>query len=555
MRSKVGHALREAFANTGGGEAGLLAASTDALAECAHQHLTADELARVEDGLVREVQEIRGRVTRDPLGLVLTPTAVARGLVDLVERVFPGTIEATDTVLDPAAGTGRLLDAWGERSPAERFGWDLDQVTLTTAHTLSTLRGRCDRRGGLRLAEVDGLSAPRPEDAGKLTVLANPPFVAAFSRRSQAAEMDEEQLRHVAKGWTSGRLNSAVAFVARVVRDLLHPGEVAGFVLPDAILSAPQYGATRKAWLAFVDEFHVGRLDENAFPRHGLRSVLVVCRRRAMSAFDSVEEPHVESISFSMMDDDGWRSAGSLPISAVRASECSTIPWPSAVSDLAFQLLAAGHRLDAHFSLSDGVNPGKAVARAALLADTPSTLQKPRPVVEGRNVSPGSVEQHSRWIETEPSRLLTEWRRTGTSLRAEGLFDGPRCYSRQTSDRLVFAYVDNDTMALNSVHVTKWLGGGGDAQLELKRLSAVLNCELMTEVYQALFAEDRRLFPQVKIRNLRALPLPWPAPQDVNEAADRWAEAPSEARLRHVNTLVGRWLEAVTVCEGATESR
>lgn len=553
MRSKIGESLREAFEQTSGGESGLLRAATEALAACAHENLGPEELARIEDALIREVQEIRGRVTRDPLGLVLTPTAVARGLVDLIGRVFPGTLDATETVLDPAAGTGRLLDAWGERSSANRYGWDLDQVTLTTAHTLSTLRGRSDRQGALRLSEVDGLVEPRPADVGTLTVLANPPFVAAFSRRSQAAEMNEEHLRQVAKGWTSGRLNSAVAFVARVVRDLLHPGEVAGFVLPDAVLSAPQYGETRRAWLAFVDEFHVGRLDEDAFPRHGLRSVLVVCRRRAMSAFDSVEVPHVRTIGFSMMDEDGWRAAGSLPISAVEASECSTIPWPSVVSDLAFALLAAGHRIDDHFTVSDGVNPGKAVARAALLADTPSILSKPCPVVEGRNIVPGAVEHSSRWLETDPVKLLPEWRRTGTSLRAEGLFTEPRCYSRQTSDRLVFAYVDDGTMALNSVHVTRWAGRKEDAPIELKRLSAILNCELLTELYQALFAEDRRLFPQVKIRNLRAIPLPWPAPQNVIEAADRWVEAPSEARLRHVNTLVGRWLEAVA--EDLTESK
>ncbi|MFT6396918.1 MAG: putative RNA methylase [Bradymonadia bacterium] len=553
MKTKVGNALRESFASTAGGEAGLLEAASEALAECAHQNLATSELARLEDALIREVQEIRGRITRDPLGLVLTPTAVASGLVDLIERVFPGTQLATDTVLDPAAGTGRLLDAWGERSTAERYGWDLDQVPLTTAHTLSTLRGRANRSGGLHLSEVDGLAEPRPSNAGRLTVLANPPFVAAFSRRSQAAEMDDEQLRHVAQGWTSGRLNTAVAFVARVVRDLLHPGEVAGFVLPDAILSASQYGATRRAWLAFVDVFHVGRLDESAFPRHGLRSVLVVCRRRAMSAFDSVVEPHVQSIAFSMMDEDGWRAAGSLPISAVEASECSTIPWPSAVSELAFKLLAAGHRLDRRFTVSDGVNPGTAVARAALVSDTPSTLQKARPVLEGRNIGPGTAAPNTKWIETEPSKLLPEWRRAGTSLRAPGLFDGPRCYSRQTSDRLVFAYVDDQTMALNSVHVTKWAGNEGEAQTALNRLTAILNCELVTEVYQALFAEDRRLFPQVKIRNLRALPLPWPAPPNVNEAADRWVENPSVPRLRHVNTMVGRWLEAVA--ESATESK
>ena len=544
MTADIATKLRVAFGRTGGGEEGLLQAATEALASCAHENLTARQLARLEDELVLAIQAIRGRESRDPLGLVLTPTAVAESLVDLVETVFPGTLAGTAVALDPAAGTGRLLDAWGQRSNATRLGWDVDHVVLTLGTALSRLRGRADRLASLQLSESDGLGTPRPSSDGPLTVLSNPPFVAAFSRRSQAASLDIKELTSLARGWSSGRVNTAVAFIARVVRDLLLPGEVAGFVLPDAILSAPQYAPTRAAWLGLVDRLHVGRLDESVFPRHGVRTVLVVCRRREMSAFDVVDEPHVDSVTFSFRSEEGWRDAGELPVEAIRSSDALVIPWPARASKLAFALRHHGHRLDTHFSVSDGVNPGKAVARAALVSERPRSLNAPRPLVEGRNVHVGYVERSDRWIETDGTRILTEWRKSGTSLRDPALFRGPRLYSRQTSDRLVFAYADDESFALNSVHVTHWLGDASAASRELGRLAAILNTPIVTEVYQALFAEDRRLFPQVKIRNLRALPLPWPAAADVNEAADRWVEAPSDARLRHVGEVVSRWLEA-----------
>lgn len=542
MREDVREKLRDAFARTDGGESGLLEASNEALVSCAHQNLSETELSRLEEELVDEVQNIRGRGSRDPLGLVLTPPEVADSLVDLIEGVFPGALNATTMVVDPAVGTGRLLDAWGRRADTSRLGWDIDPVVLGVGIALPRLRARSDRSGALTLIEADGLSEPRPSDVSRLTVLSNPPFVAAFSRRSQAATMDVGELRRVASGWTSGRVNSAVAFLARVIRDLLRPGEVAGFVLPDAVLSAPQYADARRSLLALVDRIHVGRLDERAFPRHGVRTVLVVCRRRAVSAFDRPTEPYVDVVTFWTRTDAGWAEDGEIRVQQLASSDALVIPWPSASSELAFGLRASGHRLDAKFTVSDGANPGPAAARAALLAEHPGALSKPRPLVEGRDISPTGLGQPKRWIETERTRILPEWRKRGTSLRDEALFRGPRLYSRQTSDRLMFAYANDETLALNSVHVTRWRGADEDAERELGRLAAILNTPIATEVYQALFAEDRRLFPQVKIRNLRELPIPWPPPPDVEEAADRWFATPSEPRLRHVAELVGRWL-------------
>lgn len=543
--------LHDEFARTAGGEPGVEAAVAETLARFAGDNLDAAALDALEDGLVEAMQRLRGRADRDPLGLVLTPPSVAAALGELLRVAFPGESAAVATLLDPASGTGRLLEGVPAPGlqPQRRVGWDVDQCGLIISRALASLRGRAASRGDLELSQCDGLSAARPATAsGTLAIVCNPPFVAAYARRSQAASMDRDRLAEVSKGWGGGRLNTATAFVARVVRDLLRPGELFGFVLPDALLASPRYGDFRRALLEYVDALEVGRLPETAFPSHALRAVLVTGRRadRPALAFDTAA-PSLQAVGFRTWtpgaeDGPSWGPRETLDARHIALSEACAIPWPTERTAQAFRLLATEARLDAHFEIADGVNPGTAEARAALVATSPRGLSAPRPLVEGKDVQPGHVHPPDHWVETDPARILPEWRRGGTSLRRAGLFDGPRVYSRQTASTLVCAYVDDDSMALNSVHVIRWAGASNAAAAQLRRLSAVLCTEVVTEIYQALFAEDRAAFPQVKIANLRALPLPWPPPPPLTEAADRWAESPSDGRRRHVEELTERWL-------------
>lgn len=537
--------LRRRFAETEGGEPGLLAAVAEALATLSGDHLDRERTAALEDALVDELQRLRGRRDRDPLGLVLTPATVAEALGELMREEFPAQTAAVQWLLDPAAGSGRLLDGVvaGGVPATRRLGWDVDPVVLTLGRALASSRARFTPLADLELTEVDGLAAARPDaPRGALAVVCNPPFVAAYSRRSQAAAMDVARLEVVARGWSSGRVNTAIAFVARVVRDLLRPGELAGFVLPDAFLSSPRYRVFRRALLAHVDALTIGRLPEGAFAGRSLRAVLLACRRAERTALEADPlEPHLDRIVFRTRSD-RWGEATTLSVAAVIANDAAIIPWPTAWSARAFALVAQGHRLDARFGVADGINPGGAEARAALVSASSRGMIRPRPLVEGRQVHAGHVAPAEAWVETDPGVVRPEWRRGGTSLRRPGLFDGPRLYSRQTAARLVCAYTDDGSMALNSVHVIRWRGRRADAPTQLMRLSAVLCTEAATELYQALYAEDRAAFPQVKVANLAALPLPWPPPRDLAEAADRWAQAPSASRLRLVDELTRRWL-------------
>jgi hypothetical protein len=215
--------------------------------------------------------------------------------------------------------------------------------------------------------------------------------------------------------------------------------------------------------------------------------------------------------------------------------------------------------LSTWFDVADGVNPGPRAARVALLRDSPDALDAPRPVFEGRDIGRDGLTPPTRFIETRPDAWRAAWRAKGASLRAPGLFEGPRLYSRQTTSRLTVAYTEGPGLALNSAHVIRCRAGamaGADVALlhpertVLRRLAAILNTPSMTAVYQALFDEARAAFPQVKVTNLRALPLPWPLeprePVDaaVVRTADRWAQSPTAEALHAVDAAVAMWLTA-----------
>ena len=497
-------------------------------------------VAEVEEQLLRVLQRVRGRLRRDPQGLVVTPRPVAASLHALMKAAFPREWERAELILDPAVGSGRLLPSTPGKGAV---GWDVDEAVLRLARVVMARRARAGSPSRAQLRRVDGLRAPRPEaSAGALAVVCNPPYVAAYARASQAASMNLSSLGRISGRWGTGRTNVAVAFVARVVRDVLRPGEIAGFILPDALLNAPRYEALRREWFEHVDAFVVARCAERTFAGRGVRGVLVACRRASRSAWSLPSlTGGLQSIRFADATPEEVRWTGSLAAATLRAQPDAIVPWPTPTSALAFGLLEAGvGRLDAVVSAHDGVNPGPRAAREALIDDAPGRLGRPRPLLEGKDVHAGRVDAARLFIDVAPQAVRDDWRRAGTSLRKPGLFDGPRLYSRQTASRLTLAFVDDQTYATNAVHVLR-ARGAADAAETLRRVAAVLNTETATRVYQALFGEDRALFPQVKLVNLRRLPMPWPLREDVAAAADAWASAPTDAALAAVDRVLSAW--------------
>lgn len=545
LRRNVAASIAQHFAATDGGEDGLTLAVGQTIADHAAENVPAEGLYAIEDAIIGAMQQVRGRADRDPLGLVLTPPETARAVALLLQETFPAVFERPVTLLDPACGTGRLLTGALETGVVadQCVGWDVDPVVLALGNGLASLRARAGHRANMTLREQDGFLEPRPTTSHPVVVVSNPPFVAAYARRSFAATMDREAVASVQRGWSSGALNTAVAFVARIVRDLLRPGEVAAMIVPDALLTSSRYAMMRAALIEHVDAMAVGRVAASTFEGRGVRTVVLAVRRAAELVLTAEDcRTRLHSVSFRDWNGTQWEAPEALDIDAVLWSATTAIPWPSDASKVAFELARQGYRLSDRFTVHDGVNPGSAEAREALISETPSGFLEPRPLVEGKDIHAGEVAPPRLWIEADRDAVTEAWRRQGTSLRRTEIFVGPRLYSRQTTDRLICGFVDDGSMAVNSAHVIRWNGSRSSAAANLRWLCAVLCTRTVTELYQALFAEDRALFPQVKVTNLRAVPLPWPPPLQVIEAAERWFETKSEGRFRHVEALTERWL-------------
>jgi len=535
--SEARSVLAARLAATAGGDAGLVSAMTAAWSDL-------DALApdAREDALAVAARAIRGRTHRDPRGLVLTPPPVARALAALVRAMSPGV----RCVLDPCCGTGRLLVPWyGIR----RVGIDIDPVILAL--------GRRARPDDVEWRAADGLVVPRPDArAGTLAVVCNPPWVAAYARRSQAASLDVDALRRVVGDWGGRGAHPTTAFVARIVRDLLRPGEVAGFVVPDVLLTGVRHAPLRDALARHVDEARVVRLAPDAFDGVVAHPVLLGVRR-SEPRFPPERTSRLASVAFAEgVDFDTWTWT-ELALDDTWRALAPSEPWvrPTPVTPV-LRALVDAPRLGSLVDVHDGVNPGPAAARAALVRETPDDLVAPAPVIEGRDVHPGATAPARLWLESDRTRILPAWRSSGTSLRRPGLFEGPRLFSRQTGGRLTVSYADDASYALNSVHVLRPRdasavrdGGTGDAPNEargLRRLMAWLNTPLATELYLAMYAESQASFPQVKVTWLRTLPVPWPLTAHECALADAWAEDLDHTRLRALDGALRRRLGAPT---------
>ncbi len=86
--------------------------------------------------------------------------------------------------------------------------------------------------------------------------------------------------------------------------------------------------------------------------------------------------------------------------------------------------------------------------------------------------------------------------------RKKSLFLGGKIIIRQTADRIIATYDDEDFFVLNSIHVLKLMK---DSPVAYKYALALLNSTLSNFIYQQLSQEEGRVFAEVKPKNIRKL--------------------------------------------------
>ncbi|QTD54500.1 HsdM family class I SAM-dependent methyltransferase [Parasphingorhabdus cellanae] len=172
--------------------------------------------------------------SRKKLGQFFTPPAYANIMIDWIAGVSP------ESVLDPAIGTGLLIDMCAKRHVGEHYtGFDIDPKPLAIAKARMVDAAYCQ----IDLLERDFLATDW--NARFDAIIANPPYIMHRDHDLNEAVADDMERRSGQR--LSRQSNLYIYFVIKICEQLSHGGRAA--ILIPAEWMGANYGQSLKAYL------------------------------------------------------------------------------------------------------------------------------------------------------------------------------------------------------------------------------------------------------------------------------------------------------------------
>ncbi len=487
-------------------------------------------------GRVYERQRAADRRARRAGAVYYTPPhlvdfAVERALGPLLAEAGGDPLRLR--VLDPACGGGAFLLAalehlaahGGDRLAILRrclLGIDVDPQAAAVARLALAVAvpaaSRDDLARAVRVA--DALEPDTAPAGGFDAVVTNPPW----GQKRFALPVETRQRYRALYASARGAIDPFALFVERA-HALLRPGGRWGMVLPDVILlknheplRALVLAGSELEWIA-----HAGR----AFDDVNLDAVVMVGRRAAPP-----DPRHRLAIWHSLPPT--WRVRPPRT-RRQRQSVFARLPGkrfnlhldPGALALL--DRLAGFPALGTRFEIHEGVHSGNARQKLFL-------RQRPAgpcaPIVVGRGeVARYRVEWAGAWLDRSPGALDRAAGDYANLGRPEWHLR-PKIVVRRTGDHLVAAWDAEGLFVSNNLFVV--LPRGPAPAAEQRAVVAVLNSALLTWCFRAQVPRVGRLFAELKIQHLAALPLA-PLDRDSVRRLDRLARQRDE---RAIDALV-----------------
>lgn len=523
----LGVVVGEVAAASSGGRAAALRAVWDALAE-------AGAAAAADPGLLGDAHaELEAGASRRAAGRYYTPDAVA----DLTLEDFA----LGGRVLDPACGGGRFLLAALRRDPTSAsrlFGFDVDPLAVATCRAALFLasgpgdyasRVQCgDPLLGLavrRLPETrdlfdgpgDPLAPYHPvhrrvdplADGPYDLVVGNPPYragrlgrlgadAALFRRTFAAAEY---------------QLDPYPLFLELALACARPGGDVA-LVVPNAWMSTLRGGRLRRLLLRDHDLRRLVELPESVFGA-GVETVVVFVRREVGTR---------DRVPVERFDDGALRPAGHVEVPSDPQAPLALVRDDAAAALVRYASTLRTTLGDVA-EVTRGINPyhrrmhTPEEIRARIHHADRALDAAFVPEVCGRDLGPYRVVwSGTRFVRYGP------WLKEPRHPR---FFEGPRLLVRKIlGPTLYAAYCDAPLHCDQSVYVARLREG---QPWPVGALLACLNSRVLAALVRARHQEDDRLFPQIKVAELRGLPLPDvdPASPKVRSIADAALELQS----------------------------
>ena len=325
-------------------------------------------------------------------------------------------------------------------------------------------------------------------------IIGNPPYI-------PVTRIKPEQKAYYRNRYQTaqGRFNSFVLFLERAIDKA---SVKIGMIVPSRLLLNTQYTEIRRLILQRANIERIYEAREGVFAGANVDTVVVIL---------TVGNPHKQgSIVFERYTN-GQAKLELVDPALMTAQPGGVISFAAGTGELAAisALEKCSVQLGDIADIRDGIIQG-AVGPELFLGSEPRGGSSCKPVLTGQMIEAYACNWRGEYIWYDPPWLTeletcrTAGRGRGLRLRTPEIFERPKILSRQTADHIIAAMDTQGYYYMNTLHGITVINSAFDPWYVL----AVMNSELIRCWYAWRFAETGRSFAQVKIANLKLLPVP-----------------------------------------------
>jgi len=361
--------------------------------------------------------------------------------------------------------------------------------------------------------------SPSPNNINKLftrkydLVVGNPPYIVVNQLQAP------KELIRLYKSYRSAafKINTFALFIERGI-ELLKSNGLLGMIVPNTLLTQVYFEPLRKYILntsKILRILDTKRMFDNAFVEN-----CILLLQRESEAFERTKNAAECVVSTSNGDRKNFQFMPAAPGSLQSTAQIPQHHFEKApfnmfnvrIDEQVFVLMekiangnpTLGEICESH----DGVNPGNAKHKLIVAEKLDETCKK---VLNGKNIGRYWLKWGGLYVRYNRN-LLTK--SDNVRWGHQPSLDSAKILTRQTADRIIGTLDNGEYYTTNSIHTTILKDGANG--FDLKYLLALLNSKLISFYYRKLFPEDGQVFSQVKLINLRQLPLKPISPEDQN---------------------------------------
>lgn len=311
-------------------------------------------------------------------------------------------------------------------------------------------------------------------------VVGNPPYV-QLSKIS-ATTPAEKQFLITKYGTSGGRLNTYIFFIHLGIEIARHDG-FESYIIPNTLLTQEYYQETRSFILANTSLEAIVTYPFMPFADAVVENITFICRKRTIVDGETVivrQTPDTVEIQ-------------------KRVSHAKFHDTHQQVFDIRDNALASRIETGKTKPLSHFVEINQAIAlkgdKSISVKDSPK--EGYYRLIDGKHINRYKIAWGGDYLDYEVDRIH--------SCKRKDIFESAeKLFFRRVSERLIFAYDDEQYFALNTLIVVNLKPG---VTVPIKALLAVLNSTLMNYYYASKYKSTKKVFSEIQTRTVKLLPI------------------------------------------------